>query len=357
MPRPLPPAFPAASPPRRRGRARAPLLALLVAVGGGVGWLCAQPPGRGEPLRQALLARATGDRAAVIRGAGDWLFLPAEFVLLGAGDFWLDPVRAGSAIADPALANPLPAILEFRDQLAARGVALLFVAVPSKLAIYPEQVTGAALRPKPERYDGRAAQFLATLEQRGVRTLDLAPDFLAERAPAPDALYLATDSHWSPRGCRLAAQRIARRLRELGLAGAAPPAAGSSAAVREEWRERAGDLADLAPGGRPRPERILLRRVPAPAPGSAAPAGPVLLLGDSHLEVYHALQSGLADHLGAELGAAPDQIAVQAGGPTASRQALGRAPSRLAGKSVVVWVLAERFFVSGPGWSRVPPPL
>jgi hypothetical protein len=186
--------------------------------------------------------------------------------------------------------------------------------------------------------------------------VDLAPDFLAARAPAPDALYLATDTHWSPRGCRLAAQLVARRLRELGVAGAGPATGASQRPLREEWRERAGDLAALVPGTRPAPEKILLRRVVATGDATLPSASPVLLLGDSHLEVYHSMQSGFGDHLGVELGATPDQIAVQAGGPTASRQALGRAPARLAGKSVVVWVLAERFFVSGTGWSRVPLP-
>lgn len=52
--------------------------------------------------------------------------------------------------------------------------------------------------------------LVAALSERGVETLDLRPAF--EAGGAPLAFHFANDGHWNPRGHRLAAELIARRV-------------------------------------------------------------------------------------------------------------------------------------------------
>ena len=52
--------------------------------------------------------------------------------------------------------------------------------------------------------------LVAALSERGVETLDLRPVF--EAGGAPLSFHFANDGHWNPRGHRLAAEAIARRL-------------------------------------------------------------------------------------------------------------------------------------------------
>lgn len=52
--------------------------------------------------------------------------------------------------------------------------------------------------------------FTAALAERGVETLDLRPAF--EAGGAPLSFHFANDGHWNPRGHRLAAEAITRRL-------------------------------------------------------------------------------------------------------------------------------------------------
>ena len=48
------------------------------------------------------------------------------------------------------------------------------------------------------------------------------------------------------------------------------------------------------------------------------------------------------------------QVAVQAGGPTVSRQALARREGALAGRKLVIWVFAARLLESPPAQMPVP---
>src|SRR3954469_7336799 len=79
-------------------------------------------------------------QAAAVAGNDGWLFFGGELRLLSLGKFWGDDARKVSRAHKPELADPLPAILDFQQQLKARGIDLLVVPVPPKAAVYPEKI-------------------------------------------------------------------------------------------------------------------------------------------------------------------------------------------------------------------------
>lgn len=289
-----------------------------------------------------------------VAGLDGWYFLNAELRHLGAGEFWGAKAAAVSRATKPEYADPLPAILDFHTQLANAGVALLVVPVPAKAATYPDRL--------PQESQGlengaRAdIAFLDVLRAAGVRVLDLAPVFAANRARAEGPLYCLTDSHWSGVGCVVAAQEIAKSLPDTGAAKATYDSA---------WQdvEISGDLAAAAR------EKLRVRKVGRrKADGIEAVAddedSPVVLLGDSHNLVFHAggdmfaHGAGLADQLALELGFPLDVVAVRGSGATPARINLlrraQRNPAYWKNKKQVVWCFSVREFTESDGWRKVP---
>src|ERR1041384_2753492 len=80
------------------------------------------------------------NKAAAVAGSDGWLFFGGELRLLSVGKFWGDDARKVSRAHKPELADPIPAILDFQQQLKARGIELLVVPVPPKAAVYPEKI-------------------------------------------------------------------------------------------------------------------------------------------------------------------------------------------------------------------------
>src|SRR2546423_6542311 len=76
---------------------------------------------------------------AAVAGADGWLFFGGELRLLSLGHFWGNDAVKSSRAHKPDLADPVPAILDFQQQLKARGIDLIVVPVPPKAAVYPEK--------------------------------------------------------------------------------------------------------------------------------------------------------------------------------------------------------------------------
>ena len=300
--------------------------------------------------------------AAAGAGEDGWLFLASELRLLSLGRFWGDEAAKVSRARKPELANPIPAIVDFQQQLKARGIELVVVPVPPKAAIYPETIVpGFDLRshdPAPV-----LRQFYGELRAAGVDVLDLSPAFIQNREHSRGPVFCKTDSHWSGIGCVLAAQAIAEHARRK---------LGAPAARKEYvsgWNEVQvnGDLAGLLPrdARKPAPEKISVQTVSEKGTGAVVepdPNSPLLLLGDSHTLVYHdflAERAGLIDQLALELGFAPDLIGTRGSGATPVRITLYRRslrdPGYLAKKKVVVWCFAAREFTeASEGWAKAP---
>ncbi len=126
------------------------------------------------------------------------------------------------------LDNPVKAIEKFRDQLKAKGVELLVVITPGKPSIYTERLTGRDSRVSDAAGAENAAglqshgkKILDSLTRAGFNTVDLYTPLLAakSRDSVEGALYLNDDTHWTPRGAELAADVIAKKVREMVDAG------------------------------------------------------------------------------------------------------------------------------------------
>src|SRR5437764_12135759 len=65
--------------------------------------------------------------AAAGAGADGWLFFAGELRLLSLSRFWGNDAPKVSRAHKPELADPIPAIVDFQQQLKARGIDLLVV--------------------------------------------------------------------------------------------------------------------------------------------------------------------------------------------------------------------------------------
>jgi hypothetical protein len=130
--------------------------------------------------------------------------------------------------------------------------------------------------------------------------------------------------------------------------------------VSEEPVEIQGDL-----GGDK--ENVVLRFVrPQGQAGRVEPdrASPILVLGDSHVLVFHdggdmhATGAGLSDQLAFALGAPVDLLGVRGSGATSARVSLARrARARsdyLIAKKVIIWCFGARELTQADAWKLVP---
>ena len=304
---------------------------------------------------------AQSANAAVIAGVDGWLFLSSDIRFLSVGQFWGADAAKVSRAHKPESADPIPAIVDFHDQLKKRGIDLLLMPVPPKAAIYPEKILpevdlhGEAAAPYLER-------FYDELRKREIDVVDLSPVFLQNRANEHGPVFCKTDTHWSGLGCVLAAQTIKEKIHEK-------LAAQSQKNYAAEWKETTikGDLGDLAGANikKPEPEKIAIRTISDKETGAAInPDGnsPLLVIGDSHTLVFHdflAEKSGLLDQIAYETGFAPDLIGTRGSGSTSVRISLYRRarkdPGYLGKKKMIVWCFAAREFTeSDQGWDKVP---
>ena len=302
-------------------------------------------------------------------GKDGWLFYPPDLHQVVGPPFLdervlRDRARRGGSPQRPTQPDPVKAILAFHEQLARRGISLVVVPTPDKVAIQPEKFSG--------RYENRNAaaprnssfeEFERRLEEKGVHVWDPAPALLEQKRSARRPMYLATDTHWTPEGAAVAARALADFLLRKG---ALPPAASAAASPylrRPEVVEGVGDVAallglppDLSPY---RPERVTIEKIfsLSGAPWEPDPRSDVLVLGDSFSNIYHLAGmgwgsgAGFVEQLSAALERPVDAILQNDAGSHATRERLARDLSRgidrLAGKRVVVWQFASRELSEG----------
>ena len=272
--------------------------------------------------------------------------------------------RRASRASNPEVADPFPAIVDFKRQLDALGIDLVVVPVPPKAVIYPDYLLDLAIPPGGTlpRLDVNLQEFYRRLAAEGVKVLDLVPLLVEHRLDAAGTVFCKEDSHWSPRATALAARWIASAVPNRPWLQEIPR---ESFAMRPALLSLEGDLRGFLDGAGPA-ERLPSFRVGHLGPGGLAPVepsrtSPVLLLGDSNALVFHVggdprdAGSGLPDHLAREFGFPMDLVAVRGSGATAARVSLLRRNDGLEGKRLVIWCFAARLFTESPeGWARVP---
>ncbi len=98
----------------------------------------------------------------------------------------------------------------------ARGIPIVFVVMPTREQVYPEDYDFSADAFMAEYELDKPQRVLAEFfEANGLDRLDLTPAF--RPAPRDTMLYYAVDQHWNERGNELAGRVIAQFLVERGL--------------------------------------------------------------------------------------------------------------------------------------------
>jgi hypothetical protein len=308
---------------------------------------------------------AVAEKSSVnaIQGADGWIFFVPELRALSVGPFWGEQSLSVSRSTKAEYADPLPAIVDFHQQLQKAGIELIVMPVPAKAAVYPEAISAAipkAGREMPPRVDPSHQEFYKLLKQQDVAVIDLLPLFLKHRDDAGGPLYCKTDSHWSGRGVSLAAQAVQDEVKDRTWVRDLP-----KTSLRSELRNvpMKGDLARMLDEQNPVRETLPLTFIGTDAkltPLAPLRESPVLLMGDSHTLIFHdptlvASGAGLPDHLAQQLGTAVDLIGVRGSGATTTRIELLRRKDNLAGKKLVIWCFSFREFTESPtGWRKVP---
>jgi hypothetical protein len=289
-------------------------------------------------------------------GEAGWLYYRPDLEAVhGKGPFWQEPPSVARAPGQDAWQAPLPVVLDFAQQLRQRGIRLIVVPVPTKTMMVGSGLGRKESITRPAAWD----RVFAELKHAEVEALDVVP--LLARMPEEDR-YLRLDTHWTPQAMEKVAEFVAT---QIGTVNGLPS---RSFTRGTETHRFEGDLLEMLDLPKAKlslalePEQITLHpiidiatgQIPEPDPGS-----PVMLLGDSFVNIFDDPSLGLskttakleggmrgagfAAHLAARLGAGIDVIAVNGGGATAVRKELARrGDEAIRAKQVVVWILSAR---------------
>jgi len=175
-----------------------------------------------------------------IVGIDGFLFFRRSLEVLVAGD--LRKQEEGK--------DPFPAIVDFNNQLKARGVDLLFCPIPVKAAVFPEKASPNAPAPGGPFVNPYTRKLMLELSQAGVECVDLLPVFINERnrreAGDDEPFYMIYDTHWSNRALRTAARVFAERIRAYPWYSSA--ARGRSRyTTAQATSKRRGDIVQMLP--------------------------------------------------------------------------------------------------------------
>ncbi|MFT7670815.1 MAG: hypothetical protein ACI8X5_003528 [Planctomycetota bacterium] len=256
--------------------------------------------------------------------------------------------RAG-AIPAQDFKNPdqLPALLcAYSKALKEMGVELLVVPIPLRLQVYPEHLTGVPAQKDFAGYDAGMAPTLQFLAESGVEVLDLLPVFAAQRyseSKEHDArLYFDFDVHWTPRGCLLAAEEIARRIQGSDWFVQGSDTAGKDFIVRSfrgTWTVAKNRRYDVAAAKKP--IDVWFEKVVNDKGASAHKrnsGSPIMLVGDSFSGLFKSESADIASSLYARFGQSLDVISIPGGGSALWKSIGRRRRETIEGKRVVIWL-------------------
>ncbi len=288
----------------------------------------------------------------VYLGRGKWLFYRPDVDYV-TGPPFLDPFWVKRRTLSAGVApDAVKAVVDFRNQLARRGIDLMVMPTPVKPAVAGNML---ALSTKAQLFENESfKKFKAELDRAGVRIFDPEP-LLTEKSRAGNGSpYLQADTHWRPEAMELVARELATR---IGVS--------QSDLHFDVVEKKIHGLGDIARMLKLEPtqldnyaEDVTIHQVRA---GNAfwqpSKGANVLLLGDSFSNVFSldALgwgeSAGLAEHLSNALRRPIDCILRNSDGAFATREILSRelarGRDRLTNKKLVVWQFAARELAFG----------
>lgn len=167
-----------------------------------------------------VVAHDLGDQ--VRQGCPGWLFLTEEL-----------EVRPGGAAAAQARVDTVQRV---HEKLQNQGIELIVAVVPDKSRIESSHLCQLQ---RPTALQGRASEWVAALQAKGVTALDLNQSLNGHNQP----VFLQTDTHWNETGAHFAARQISQQVHAQGMQ--LEPRQ-RTAIIRDASRLRAGDLTRLA---------------------------------------------------------------------------------------------------------------
>jgi alginate O-acetyltransferase complex protein AlgJ len=299
------------------------------------------------PRVQLALVKLGAGNEQVYLGENGWLFYRPDVDYITGPPFLGPKLLAHRARANAIQPDPVKAIVEFRDQLAARGIDLIVVPIPMKPGVEARRLSNRA-RPIRRLQNASFTEFKDRLEKERVRTFDSAGAFPPGDAP----LYLETDTHWRPETMELIARDLAATINSQSATAALAPAIDRTVSGR-------GDIARMLKledaNNRYPNETVTIHEI---ASWRSSKDADILLLGDSFSNIFSlsALgwgeSAGFAEHLSRALGGRPlDCILRNSDAAFATREILSRelarGKDRLAGKKLVIWEFAARELAFG----------
>lgn len=313
-------------------------------------------------VQSVLTGKLRAGNEQVYLGRDAWLFYRPDVDYI-TGPPFLDPSQMRHrARVDRVQPDPVKAIVDFRNQLAARGISLIAMPVPMKPGIDGNKFSARAEETAP-LHNASFIEFKARLENAGVRVFDPSPLLMLRKTALNGAaLYLETDTHWRPETMEQVAENLA------ALIPPSPSIPRTSFQRAEKEIIGLGDIARmlrLPPSQNLyRPENVTIHEI---LPGNAiwrpSKDAEILLLGDSFSNIFslEALgwgeSAGFAEHLSRALDSRPlDCILRNSDAAFATREILSRdlarGRDRLAGKKLVVWEFAARELAFGD-WKMI----
>jgi alginate O-acetyltransferase complex protein AlgJ len=307
-----------------------------------------------RPPAQLLLTRWLGaGNERAYPGRDGWVFYRPDVEYV-TGPGFLDPAQHERRIASapewtaPPQPDPRPALLQFKRDLDARGIALVIVPTPVKPVVHPEKLA-PRLAKSGAVHNLSYGPFIANLAAQGVLVFDPTAILAAERPASPQ--YMATDTHWRPEALEAVAEGLAAFLSAHVTLPAVPEPGFRLERTEQRYpgdTARMLDLPEAATLYTPElvyPSRVLRRDGSAWRPSRDAD---VLVLGDSFSNVFANPSwdpdraAGLVEHLSYALQRPIDRITQDGSGAFATREMLLREPERLTGKRLVIYQFATR---------------
>jgi hypothetical protein len=214
-----------------------------------------------------------------------------------------------------------------------RQIDLILVLCPPVHELYSEHFFKNA----PDIIAPHMRKAILDLLENDVEVVDGFSLFRPHRKPDPDYTHFARDSHWAPRGRRIAAKEIASRLKRYSFNREAAPVVNVGPLLSQPEGEGNGD--EVLTGEQlertKRAPPVLERTVTMPDGGNihSDPVSPVYLIGSSFADNFD--RDLVAEtNIIPRFGAAGNQT-------TESFCDFVREPERLDGVRVVLWVLGE----------------
>jgi hypothetical protein len=313
------------------------------------------------PRVQLALVKLGAGNEQVYLGRDGWLFYRPDVDYVTGPPFLEPKVMTHRAHSTGVQPDPIKAIVDFRDQLAARGIDLLVLPIPMKPGVEPIKLSLLG-ESKGVLQNPSFSEFMARLERAAVRVFDPTPLMAEQKRDKTAPLYLETDTHWRPEAMKLVARVLANSVQFEGES--LPLTMNNGRPV-----EGTGDIARMLRLPLDQrvypPQGVTINQVTnRGAPWRSTNTADLLVLGDSFANIFSlsALgwgeSAGFVEHLSFWSGPRPiDCILRNSDGAFATRKILSREMARgrdrLAGKKLVIWEFAARELAFGD-WKMLP---